>query len=343
MSPLNVVERKPRFDPKTYYNNEWQLPQHIDSTMIAAFKSCPRKYFNEFVLGLRPELPSIHLHAGGCFASALEAYYKAFYLQQASLAQAAQIGEMELIDKWGNFIPPEKQTKTLDRMIAAYHEYITKWDARTDHIQPYFIGDMESQPTIEFSFSIPLTDSDFPQHPNTREPFVYVGRFDKLGRFGSKPIILDDKTTGSFAHNWAQSWSLRSQFMGYVWACRHSGLAVDSVCVRGVCIQKTQIKLQEVIQHFPDHLIHRWYHELKRTLWGIVNAAEVEKKNHLAGYPHDFADACGSYGGCWFRLACEQIKPYDWMGDAVVSHWNPLEKNPDSRIPALHKPKDIPA
>ena len=41
------------------------LPGYIDATMTTCFRSCPRKFYDEFVLGLRPPGLSIDLHAGG--------------------------------------------------------------------------------------------------------------------------------------------------------------------------------------------------------------------------------------------------------------------------------------
>ena len=62
-----------------------ELPLHIDSTMMSCARSCLQKFFREFVEGYRPAGISIDLHAGGCFASALEETYKQVFLKQSGL------------------------------------------------------------------------------------------------------------------------------------------------------------------------------------------------------------------------------------------------------------------
>ena len=64
------------------------LPAYIDSTMMSAFRSCPRKFYNEFILGLRPPGLSIDLHAGSAFAHCLEVVRKEVFINNLSLAEA---------------------------------------------------------------------------------------------------------------------------------------------------------------------------------------------------------------------------------------------------------------
>lgn len=63
-------------DPKDALTRGIMLPLNVDSTMMSCFRSCPQKFFREFVQGYRPAGISIDLHAGGAFALALEEVYK---------------------------------------------------------------------------------------------------------------------------------------------------------------------------------------------------------------------------------------------------------------------------
>ena len=306
---------------------EAQLPLHVDSTMIAAFRSCPRRYYNEFVLGLRPKNPSVHLHAGAAFASALEHFYNRYHIDGVDPHRAELEAIAVLSDEYGDFVCPDKEAKSLDRMIEALKDYLLTYPPKTDHVQPYFV---EGFPTFEFSFSIPLDfkapdGKDFPLHPVTGDPFMYVGRFDMLGTYNGVPCVKDDKTTKSASYNWAEQWKLRSQFMGYVWACQYSGLPLDQVVIRGCVIQKTQIRQLEAICSYPDHLLQRWLILLRRD---VERIAQYWNEGY---FDFNYSDVCTSYGGCTFGESCVSENPAIWLDDYVVNRWNPLAKNPDTR------------
>lgn len=319
------------------------LPLHIDSTMISAFRSCPQKYLLEFAEGLRPQQPSIDLHAGSMYALALETAYKEFHTGGRSLSDALAIAEVTFHEAWGDFeIPPWKKTaKTRDRMWEAVESYFAKYPPRTDHVQPFFNPD--GTPTFEFTFAIPLEPAVpydpkqpdfkdyFPLHPSG-DPFLYCGRFDMLGTYNDLPCVKDDKTSGSNPatdSNWSAKWNLRSQFIGYTWACQQSGIPLDTVIVRGVGILKTKIEHAEAIKVYSNDLRMRWLDQVRRDLWRLVTMAYNEE------FDYNFADACTAYGNCLFMDVCQSAQPEQWKTQFVVRHWNPLDKNPDAPLNSL--------
>ena len=158
-------------------------------------------------------------------------------------------------------------------------------------------------------------------HPSG-QPFLYVGRFDMLGTWSGKLVVRDEKTTTSIGASWADQWDLRSQFIGYVWACQQSGLDLDTVVARGVGILKTKISHAEAIKQYPKFLVERWHEQLRRDLWRIVRMWDEDY------FDYNLADACNSYGGCAFRTVCTSPVPERWYDQYVVRHWNPLQKNP---------------
>jgi len=132
------------------------LPQHIDSTMMSCFRSCPQKYFREFVLGWRPSEVSIDLHAGGCFSEAMEVFNREFYTNGKLFEQARASAMNHFLRSWGDIEAPHKSPKTRDNVWLAFEDYLKTYPPLTDHVQPYF---SEGWPTFEFTFGIPLTDS----------------------------------------------------------------------------------------------------------------------------------------------------------------------------------------
>lgn len=302
-----------------------QLPLHIDSTMRSCFVSCPQKFFLEFCHGLRPSRVSVDLHAGACFAAALEHLYRLVHTENVATENAMLRTYGHFLTQWGDFTPIKDTPKTRDRMWEAFEDYVQTYSPKTDHVQPAML---DGQPSYEFSFGIPLLpalDHDdgvaFPLHPSG-SPFIYAGRFDMLGRWNDRLVVRDEKTTTSIGVDWANQWDLRAQFMGYVWACQQSGLDLDTVIVRGIGILKTKITQVEAIKHYPRFMIDRWHEQLRRDLWRIRRAWDA------LYFDWNLADACSSYGGCAFRDVCTSPSPERWMANYVVRHWNPLNRNP---------------
>lgn len=309
------------------------LPANIDSTMMSAFKSCPRKFFNEFVYGLRPPGISIDLHAGGVFAHCLEVVRKEVHINNRSLEEALLRANAAFEIEWGDFeIPDFKKTnKRPDRVWAAVESYFTQYPPRTDHIQPYFSN---GKPTFEFTFAIPLEpavdarrigdQAGWPLHPVSGEPFFYSGRFDMLGEYEGRPVVEDDKTSGTGHYaNWSEKWDLRSQFIGYTWACQQLGIDVTDVVVRGVGIQMTQISHAEAIKPYSNGLRDRWVEQLRRDLWRLV-------RSWNEGYwDYNLGESCTAYGNCIFIQPCQSTQNEDsWLKTFDVRRWNPLHVDP---------------
>lgn len=318
-----------------------ELPLNVDSTMIVCARSCLRKFYDEFVLGYRPPGLSIDLHAGACFASAVEETYRGYWHLDLPLDRALQRAQAAFFTQWGDFIIPEfkRTAKTADRMWQAVSNpegdeqnkgYFDVYPPQTDEIKPYFAAD--GRPTLEYTFAIPLEPychpgaypgaGDFPEHPSGG-PFIYSGRFDKLGEYQGRPIVCDEKTSGRTAGvDWARTWQLRNQFMGYVWACRQCGIDVDSVAVRGISILKEKIGHAQSIQPYSQFMLDRWYEQLRRDLWRIRKAWDERY------WDYNFGDTCTSYGNCVFLDACTSPTPENWLSTMEVRRWNPLVKNP---------------
>jgi hypothetical protein len=296
------------------------LPSYIDSTMINCFRGCPQKFYNEYILGLRPADTSIDLHAGGVFSATLERLYKEIYLNGLDTPAALARAYATFHTEWGDFvIRKEGHPKTPENMWAAVEDYVRVYPPRSDSVQPYFTSDGSA---FEYSFAIPLDFPNFPRHPVSGDPFIYVGRFDLLGRRDNRPVIRDEKTAQRLESNWAEKWDLRSQFLGYCWALQHVGIPCNTVVVRGVIITKTMIRQVEAIKLYSQHLIDRWFKQLSRDLDHLVDC-------WAEGYwDYNLGDTCTSYSHCPFIPLCSSSQPENWYDSYEVKRWNPLAKNP---------------
>jgi hypothetical protein len=329
-----------------------KLPLHIDSTMRSAFVSCPQKFFLEFNRGFRPAGVSIDLHAGGCFASGLEETYKQVYVHSKNLGDALVVAHARFMQEWGDIEVPEwkRTAKTKDRVWEAIYGdgtakgrgYFEHYGLQTDHVQPYI--DASGKPTLEYTFAIPLEpycspenyrpnaavgveQEMFPEHPDGG-PFIYTGRFDMLGHINGMPVVRDEKTTGSsIGQQWAEQWDLRAQFIGYVWACQQAGLNLDTVVVRAISIQKTQIVHAEAVKQYSIFIVNRWHEQLRRDLWRL-------RRCYDEGYwDYNLGESCTSYGNCMFMPVCSSRNPEAHLANFEVRHWNPMNKNPVTEAP----------
>lgn len=305
------------------------LPLHIDSTMISCFRSCPQKFELEFIHGFRPPGISLDLHAGACFSSALEETYNQVWLRGKELEDALIMAQARFFQEWGDVEPPEwkRTAKTKDRVWEAVESYFTQYAPKTDHIRPYITS--SGSPSVEYTFAVPLDPKDgFPLHPSG-VPFLYCGRFDMLGSYQGRPCVKDDKTTGSsIGRQWASQWDLRSQFIGYKWACQQCGIDVQEVVVRGVAIQKEQFVHAEAIKQYSNELVGRWLIQLKRDLTRLVECYEE------GFFDYNFGETCTAYGQCVFMNTCASPNPQNWVTEFEVKHWNPLNRNPTTAAEA---------
>jgi hypothetical protein len=312
------------------------FPPNIDSTIMSAFRSCHRKSFNEFILGLRPPGISIDLHAGGCFAKAVETIRRAVHIKGYDLPNALMAGQVAFEAEWGDVEPPptKKTAKTKDRVWEAVDDYFKKYPPITDHIQPFVAN---GKPTLEFTFAIPLEPAvsswvkdeqrltHFPLHPVTGEPIFYSGRLDMLGHQVNSGLIVgvDDKTgsTGFYA-GWSEKWDLRSQFIGYTWALQQYGINCEHIAVRGIGILQTIFHHAEIIKPYSNHLRAIWLEQLRRDLWKMVDCW------HEGYWDYNLGESCTAYGNCIFGQACQSPNADAWLSNLVVRRWNPLAADP---------------
>jgi hypothetical protein len=289
------------------------FPSFFDNTMRGTFVSCPLKFKRSFIDNLAPAEPSIHLHAGGALAAALDVTRKAFYGGHASEEEALALGATELIRFWGDF-PKEHDYKGLSRMLEAFDDYFREYRLPSDPIKPLM---QDGKPACEFSFAIPLEVNN----PDTGEPIIYTGRFDMLGVYQNSLFVVDEKTTSQLGQMWQQQWDLKSQFTGYCAAARSFGYPVAGAIVRGIGLLKSGTTFAQVIEYRPDWQIDRWHEQLLRD---IRRAIHCYKTNTW-----DLAldEACAQYGGCAFRRLCLSQEPERWIdGYFVQRNWNPLAK-----------------
>lgn len=291
------------------------FPKVVDSTILAAFRSCPRKFELEFLNSWRPAEPSVHLHAGGAYAHGLEAARRAFFEHGESPSVAKAIGIKALLEFYGSFECPEDSAKSATRMAGALEFYLDRYPLETDQALPIFLPG--GQRGIEFSFNEPLSVV----HPETGDPLIYAGRMDMIVDYQNLILGEDDKTTSSLGASWASQWDLRSQFTGYTWGALQHGIKMDGFLIRGVSILKNRYDTQQALTYRPQWQIDRWLHQVESDL-------ERMKSMWSSGaFDYNLDHACAEFGGCVFRRVCLMQDPTPLLQQQFQRRaWDPVSR-----------------
>lgn len=298
------------------------FPSVISSSLRASFNSCYRKFYYEQIYGIARRGANVHLHFGSAFASAMETFRTVYHTTPGDPAfrfeEAAIAGFLKAIQYYGDYTPPDTESKNFDRLISCYIEALVTYDPRTDPVQTSIGPD--HRPRVEFSFAHPVPEV---RHPVSGDPLIFSGRFDQLADFSQLLYIFDDKTTKALGPQWDRQWELRSQFSGYCWGARESGFLVAGAIIRGMGILKSEIKTQESIVYRPQWMVDRWR---ERLTWDLRRMVDAWNSNY---WPHtgEESGACSEYGGCPFSILCKTNSPESYIGPNYTDYrYRPLER-----------------
>lgn len=291
------------------------FPRVIDSTMVAAARSCHEKLRLEFFEHWKSAAPSVHLVAGAAYAAGLEAARRAFFEEGHTPETSHAAGLAALMKSYGSFECPPDSAKSLERTMGALEFYLSQYPLETELATPITLP--SGKRGIEFSAVEPIDIL----HPETGDPILYSIRADQIVDFQGGVFIEDDKTTSQLGASWPRQWDLRSQFTAYCWGVKKNHGRADGVLVRGVSILKTKYDTLQAISYRHQWMIDRWYEQLLRDVKRMIAAWEE-------GYwDLNLDHACAEYGGCPFRQVC--LSPPEaqatWLETGFERReWNPV-------------------
>lgn len=295
------------------------FPEVLDSSLRAAFVSCPQKAFREYFEHWKSKEPSVHLRAGGAFAHGLERARRAFWEEGQSREDCLALGGKALLEFYGDFQCPPDSAKSAERTLGALEYYFDVWPLGDDGAEPLPLPG--GKRAIEFGGVEPLDIL----HPETGNPLLYSWRLDQAVKFQQGPTIIllgeDDKTTSQLGASWPKQWDLRSQFTGYVWGAARHDVRLDGFLVRGVSILKSKYDHMPAITYRPQWQIDRWYYQLLRDVKRMIACWEE-------GYfDYNLDHACTEYGGCPFKPVCLSRDPQQMLEQLYARRrWDPVTR-----------------
>lgn len=186
------------------------FPAYLDNSAISDYKRCPTLWQYGSLHKLTRPGKSVHLHAGGCFATGLEATRRGFHEFGLSEDEAIILGMHAVVLSYGDFEPEGRdEVKSCERVVFGLIEYFIQYGLAEDQLHPFQFD--ANGFGIEFNFALPLPI----ENPSTGEPLLYTGRFDQLATYNGTLYGEDDKTAMQLGPTWAKQWELDSQFTGY--------------------------------------------------------------------------------------------------------------------------------
>lgn len=291
------------------------FPEVIDSSMLAAFKTCPQLFFKTYIAQWKSKTEKVDLHAGKAFARGLEVARRGYFEEGRQADEAEALGLGALVKAYGDFECPPDNPKSLERMAGAYAYYMDHYPLTMNTGFPIVLPG--GKRAIEVSFAHPMAID----HPETGQPIVIVGRGDMVCNYAGAVYGEDDKTTKQLGPTWSQQWDLRGQFLGYTWGFRRSSLDIAGFLIRGVSILKTKYDTQEAIVNFSDWELDRWYGETLEWIADMIQAWKTKR------WRYNLDHSCTIYGGCGFRTVCKAQNETPWLEQYFERRkWDPVTR-----------------
>lgn len=177
----------------------------LDSSKIQAYMQCPRKYFFEYILGWRSELPNLHLEFGEAFHQALEVLAQEGYEHEAVMHAFNKFSDhfrKEYVEIMGD----DHKKKNLANAYTTLSEYVINYASDVDDFK---ITDTEVAGKVAISLN-PTRYLTF-----RIDEACYGKIFEKTGHF-----IFEHKTGSSLNSLWYDQWLQKTQIGTYYHAAR---------------------------------------------------------------------------------------------------------------------------
>jgi hypothetical protein len=272
------------------------LQTKVNSSSLGPFKTCPRKYYYEVVLGLEMGPPSADLTFGSWVHWGLERYEGARGLG-ASHEEALEdvLAELQK-ETWDrrlgrpiDFGDPEKSRLLMLRTTVEYLDY---WEK----VPGYETIKLASgRPAVELTFEF---DSGVDVEG---ERIVLVGKLDKIVKVEAlgTTYVLDTKTTKmEVGKIYTSQYTPGNQFSMYAAAAQVCftepvrGVLLDAISVRGGEVAFTRLPIDR-----EEEVLDEW---LEDTRIHLRQMGEYARRDY---WPQNDM-SCGLFRGCQWREIC---------------------------------------
>lgn len=297
---------------------------HLDNSILEQVGRCPRlAMYNYWYCRASRGTQNYPINFGVAyhdFRDTLEKLYGKWVVEEGALLDVVKpiLYTTALSKATSDWVDPPLEHRKgyldLGRLRKSTDEAFDSW-CREKQLGYYKIIASETP------FSLPL--------PSGRQ---FAGRLDQILEWNGQLWIRDFKTVGR-KEDWKEKFNPAHQFSGYVWAAEQlSGRRIAGVIVDVVYNIKTKGP------EFHPTLANRSSSDIASWLeWVEFEYDNWERYIEKDVWPMR-TSACGDYGGCFFRGACNSGSNWNsierWLTDKTIySVWDPLNPEREEGLP----------
>lgn len=288
-----------------------------DSSKIQTFQDCPRRYFYNHILGIRPDTPNIHLVFGSGWHDAME-----YLLNHDYSADSVQSAYERFMDSYNEAFPnewlePNHAAKNPGNALNALAEYTQAWSE--DSFETLY---------TEVAGTAPINDEGDQIH----------WKVDSLIRDENGYWSMEHKTTGRKSQKWADKWELITQVGTYIHVLHclfgHNEDPVQGVKINGAILRKKGNEFLRLPQRRRGGMMNMWLwetnHWIKQIKWNMEQLAECSPSDDvMVAFPRN-PQSCTKFGCSFPDLCPQQCNPLQ-MGDRVPNGykrewWDPRDR-----------------
>lgn len=295
----------------------------LDSSKIQSLMDCPRGFFISYILGLKSEIPNVHLLFGSAMHEGLERM--AIALRDRGQYDVDSVTDSidGFLDTWQAGLPPQTGFLTLDpgskaknpgRAEQVLADYARFW--KGDNFEVLF---------TEVAGTAPIS-------PTRLLHF----KMDTIFRDKQGVWSLEHKTTGRLSKQWEEQWRIKFQIACYTHAlyCWFADEAMG-VKINGIVLRTNDWEFLRIpIQLTPEQL-QAWVWEANHWVdyldWNMAELAKC-KSTHpvLSAFPRN-SESCSKFGCRYPEICGYNCNPLGLIENGPpagykIEHWDPRDR-----------------
>lgn len=315
---------EPTSHPNRSFLPGTQLQFAWDSVSLGLFKQCPHKYYLTLIEGWHLHPQPVALQYGIFFHKVMETRLRLLARGFSNEETTLRCARLAML--LGEHLQPGRSERTKETLTRATVWYCDQFADDTMRVTTRPNG----EPTVEYSFQIPLADDAGPFELAGQQVFL-CGHLDAYVEFLGDYWVLDYKTSkGTLGETFFAEFANSYQQKGYT-AVAHALSACPNSAIpappKGVII--TGIELGVNYNRFARQQItwttlqlNEYLSDMKVLIESAAMFAEREQ------WPHNETQCVGRYGTCPFFQVCTATPPKRQRlleANFRRKTWDPLE------------------
>lgn len=324
------MEAQSPFLPGTNIQFAW------DSTSLGYYKTCPRLYYYQMILGYVPKDENIHLRFGIEYHKALEDYDR-FKADGNDHEEAMRYTIHRLLFRIHGWRPDRMvkagKYKNERSIVELVIDYLDKF-GEADPAKTIILDNGRPAVELSFRFELDFGPSSAPRS-QTRvgeeawsQPYILCGHLDRAVEFAGAVFTMDRKTTTwTISSTYFDQWEPNNQMSLYSLA----GKVVLGTTIKGVIIDAAQLLLEKP-HKFERGFTYRTPDQLDEWVYDLQYLLADAERDAIADYWRMNDTSCDKFGGCKFRQVCsksahvrERILKSNFTQLPPEERWNPLK------------------